>query len=158
VTLSPTHPAIAAPHASAAIDAVRARGLRLSAARRLVIEALAAADRPVTADAIAGGVDGRVPRSDLASVYRNLETLERVGIVRHMHLGHGPGLYALTGSGPLEYVACESCRSVQVLDADALERLRRAVQECSGYEARFSHFPIIGLCPRCADEVRHAHT
>ena len=33
-------------------------------------------------------------RCDLASVYRNLETLEDAGLVRHMHLGHGPGLYA----------------------------------------------------------------
>ena len=36
---------------------------------------------------------GRLPRCDLASVYRNLETLEDAGLVRHMHLGHGPGLY-----------------------------------------------------------------
>jgi Fur family transcriptional regulator, ferric uptake regulator len=158
VTVSRSGRPITATHLGAALSALRAHGLRVSSARRLVLEALFSAERAVTAEEIASGLGGRVPPSDLASVYRNLETLERVGIVRHMHLGHGPGLYALTGSGPLEYVACESCRSVQVLDADALERLRRAVQECSGYEARFSHFPIIGLCPRCADEVRHAHT
>jgi Fur family transcriptional regulator, ferric uptake regulator len=123
-----------------------------------VIEALAAAERPVSADAIAGGIDGRVPRSDLASVYRNLETLERVGVVRHVHLGHGPGLYALTGSGPREYLACESCHAVRVLDPAELEPVRRAVRECSGYEARFSHFPIVGICPRCAEDSAHAHT
>jgi len=26
------------------------------------------------------------------TVYRNLEALERHGLVRHVHLGHGPGL------------------------------------------------------------------
>ena len=35
------------------------------------------------------------PASDLASVYRNLEHLEELGVVRHVHFGHGPGLYAL---------------------------------------------------------------
>ena len=73
------------------------RGLRVSAARRLVLEALFAAERPVTAEEIAAGLDGRLPASDLASVYRNLETLEELGLVRHVHLGHGPGLYALAG-------------------------------------------------------------
>ena len=37
------------------------------------------------------------PEVDLASVYRNLEQLEELGVVRHVHLGHGPGLYALVG-------------------------------------------------------------
>ena len=45
-----------------------------------------------SAEELAAGLGGRVPRSDLASVYRNLETLERHGVVRHVHLGHGPGL------------------------------------------------------------------
>lgn len=49
----------------------------------------------MTAEQIAGGLDGQVPPSDLGSVYRNLETLEGLGVVRHMHAGHGPGLYAI---------------------------------------------------------------
>ena len=28
--------------------------------------------------------------------------------------------------------------------------MRDAVRELSGFEARFSHFPIVGLCPKCA--------
>jgi Fur family ferric uptake transcriptional regulator len=148
VTLSPTHPAIAAPHASAAIDAVRARGLRLSAARRLVIEALAAADRPVTADAIAGGVDGRVPRSDLASVYRNLERLEDLGLVRHVHLGHGPGRYLPTGS-TWEFAVCEGCGDFAAVEPECLEDARDAVRKATGFDVRFTHFPLVGTCPAC---------
>ena len=60
-----------------------------------MLEALFGAGEPISAEQIAGGLGGRLPSSDLASVYRNLETLERVGLVRHFHLGHGPGLYAL---------------------------------------------------------------
>ena len=58
-------------------------------ARRSVLEALLAAEQPLTAEEIAGD-------ADLASTYRNLETLESIGIVRHVHLGHGPGRYELT--------------------------------------------------------------
>ena len=74
-----------------AVEALKAEGLRVSAARRLLIEALFAAGGPVTAEQIAAGSGGRVPESDVGSVYRNLELLERVGLVRHAHLGHGPG-------------------------------------------------------------------
>src|SRR5262245_57181814 len=107
-------PAVQATTVAAAVGALRHRGLRLSAARRLLLEALVATGRPATAEEIAARAGGRVPPSDLASVYRNLEVLERLGVVRHLHLGHGPGLYALAGSRH-EVVACERCGSHAVL-------------------------------------------
>src|SRR4051812_50082482 len=56
---------------------LRDRGVRLTAARRLVIEALFATDRPISAEEIASGVGGRLPRSDVAAGYRNPETPQR---------------------------------------------------------------------------------
>lgn len=142
-----------APDLRSAIALLRDGGLRLSAARRLVLEALCAADGPMSAEQIAGGIGGRVPRSDLASVYRNLETLEDSGIVRHVHLGHGPGLYALTTHGEREYLACERCGDFDAVDPQRLERVRRAIRDEFGYAASFVHFPIVGLCAACAAAV-----
>ena len=136
----------------AAIEALRARGLRLSASRRLVLEALFAAGRPATAEEIASGMYGRLPRCDLASVYRNLETLEELGLVRHMHLGHGPGLYAPAADDD-EYVACERCGRSEAVARDVLAHVRSAVREAVGYEPRFSHFPLTGLCPSCKEKL-----
>jgi Fur family ferric uptake transcriptional regulator len=133
-----------------AVAALRAGGLRVSAARRLVLEALFAAGGPVTVDELADGLDGRVPRSDIASTYRNLETLEELGLVRHVHLGHGPGRYVLAGAPEREYVACECCDAFVAADRRALEPVRALVREAFGYQARFSHFPIVGLCASCA--------
>jgi Fur family ferric uptake transcriptional regulator len=147
------NPPIVVENVDAAIGALRERGLRVSAARRLVLEALFAAEGPVSAEWIADGVTGRVPRSDLASVYRNLETLEGLGIVRHVHLGHGPGLYALVTADEREYLVCESCNTVRALPASELDGVRRRIQEAFGFHARFGHFPIVGLCPDCADEA-----
>jgi len=87
---------------SSAIALMRARGLRVSAARRLVVEALLAADGPMSAEQIAHGIGGRVPASDIGSVYRNLQAFEDIGLVRHVHLGHGPGLHSLAVAGELE--------------------------------------------------------
>jgi Fur family transcriptional regulator, ferric uptake regulator len=149
----------------AAFDALRARGLRVSAARRLVLEVLFAAEEPVSADQIAAGLRGRVPASDLASVYRNLERLEELGLVRHLHFGHGPGVYAIVGRGDGEYLVCEWCGSRRAVEPGGLEDIRGRLRALFDWEARFSHFPIVGLCPSCAGRAdergrggSHAHT
>ena len=152
MTLPHTGPPIAAADVDAAVDALRAHGLRVSAARRLVLEALYAAAAPISAEQIADGLAGRLPRSDLASVYRNLETLEGVGLVRHRHLGHGPGLYSHAGLDEREYLVCDSCRAVMAVDRREMDPVRNLIQKRFGYEARFSHFPILGLCADCARE------
>jgi Fur family ferric uptake transcriptional regulator len=134
-----------------AIAALRAGGLRLSAARRLILEALFAADGPATAEELAAGLGGRVPRSDVASTYRNLETLEALGLVRHMHLGHGPGRYVLAGREDRGYLACEGCGVLVAARADTLDPVRALVRDAFGFDVRFGHFPIVGLCPSCAE-------
>lgn len=150
MTVSRLSPPLQAATVDEACAALRARGLRVSAARRLVLEALFAADAPVTAERIADGLGGRLPRSDLASVYRNLEAFEGLGLVRHVHLGHGPGLYALASQGEREYLVCESCGRVRPVAPSELDDVRRLIRERFGHEARFGHFPIVGTCPDCA--------
>jgi Fur family ferric uptake transcriptional regulator len=154
VTVPNTHPPVAAPDLDAAVELLRSRGLRVSAARRLVLEALFAAGGPVPAERIADGLSGRLPRSDLASVYRNLETLEELGLVRHFHVGHGPGLYGLTGPGAVEYLVCESCGAVRTVEPRVMQDVRTLIERAFGYEASFSHFPIVGLCAPCASGRR----
>jgi Fur family ferric uptake transcriptional regulator len=151
MTVARCNRTVAATHIDAAVAALRAGGLRISAARRLVLEALFAADAPLSAEAIANGVGGRVPRSDLASTYRNLETLEKLGLVRHVHLGHGPGLYALAARGEREYALCETCGSFETVEPPALDAVRDAARAAVGYDVRFTHFPLVGLCPECAE-------
>ena len=128
-----------------AVAVLRGRGLRLSTARRMVLEVLFDADRPVGAQWIADRLD-----IELTSVYRNLETLERYGLVRHVHLGHGPGLYLLVGGGEREYLYCERCGEVQPLEPSALDPVRSRIEDLFGYAARFTHFPIVGVCRRCS--------
>jgi Fur family transcriptional regulator, ferric uptake regulator len=143
-------PVAAAPDLQAAFAVVRERGLRLSTARRLVLAALYEAAGPLTADQIAGDLD-------IASVYRNLETLEEIGLVRHVHLGHGPGLYARSSAGAQEYLLCDACGAVVTVEPERLDDVRDLIRERFGHEARFTHFPIAGLCPGCS-ETEHAHT
>jgi Fur family ferric uptake transcriptional regulator len=154
--MASAHPQAATPVETLddALDVLQQRGRRLSAARRVILEVLFAADGPMTAEAIGAEIDGRPPRSDRASTYRNLETLQELGLVTHVHLGHGPGLYALAGAGEREYLVCDSCHDVRVMPPRQLDDVRALMLERFAFEARFDHFPVFGLCAACASDKR----
>ena len=132
------------PTATAALGTLRARGLRISTTRRQVVDALFAAEGPVSAEALA-----RSTGADLASVYRNLDTLEQAGIAHHVHVGHAAGRYALSGRHAEGYAACERCGRHVELDSDDLAGLRDTVRALTGFACDFSHFPLVGACPDC---------
>lgn len=128
-----------------AVEALRRRGLRLSMTRQLVLEALFAARGPLAAEDIASRL-----RLVPTSVYRNLELLERHGLVRHVHLGHGPGLYALVGHGEQEYIYCPGCGTARTVRPELLDPVRNHIRTRFGYEVRFTHFALVGRCRNCA--------
>jgi len=147
LTTAPQVAALAFDDIDAAVNALRARGLRLSIARRMVLELLFKEIDPVSAEHVAQTLG-----IDVASVYRNLEMLERHGLVHHVHLGHGPGLYVLVGRGEHEYLYCDRCATVTPVEPERLDPIRRQLRETFGYEVRFTHFPLVGLCRDCAGE------
>lgn len=133
------------------MTAVRAAGLRATAARRLLLKALWNATEPLSAEQLSELTgDG----SEVASVYRNLEAFERIGLIRHFHVGHGPGLYARTSLGDREYLICDVCGKHQAVEPDRLDRVRKLIRSDFGHEASFTHFPIGGLCRACARKSR----
>jgi Fur family ferric uptake transcriptional regulator len=115
----------------------------------MVLELLFRETDPVSAEHV-----GQTLGIDVASVYRNLEMLERHGLVHHVHLGHGPGLYVLVGRGEHEYLYCDRCATVTPLDPEQLDPIREQLRASFGYEVRFTHFPLVGLCSNCAGEDR----
>ena len=139
------------PHPEAVTAALRRRGLRASASRRLIVQILLDAAGPLTAREISSGPDGASIVLDLASVYRNLETLEQHGLVDQIHTGPGPGRYVIAGTGRREYLACERCGAVTVVDPDELDELCATVRDRFGYEVAFSDVPMVGVCGDCRD-------
>jgi Fur family ferric uptake transcriptional regulator len=134
-----------------AVSSLRASGLRLSTPRRLVLEALFAAEGPVAAGHLA-----RTLSLEESSVYRNLELLERRGVVRHVHLGHSPGLYVLVGADHgTEYLYCEACAKVTAVDPGQLDPIREQIRREFGHTPTFSHFAIVGVCEACAHADTH---
>jgi len=132
--------------AEAAAALLHDHGMRVSGARRSLLRALFAADGPQSAERLATASGA----PDLASVYRNLELFERLGIVRHVHLGHGPGLYATGRWAGREFLVCERCGHVRSLDPAELDDVRHGIAERFGFTVAFTHFALTGLCADCA--------
>ena len=105
VTVAPRRPPLAFDSIDEVAAALRDAGSRLTTPRRLILEVLFAAHDLVSADQIAA-----TARVDLTSVYRNLERLEELGVVRHVHVGHGPSVYGLVGHGEREFLVLRGLR------------------------------------------------
>jgi Fur family ferric uptake transcriptional regulator len=149
MTASPDAAPLVVDDLDGAVRALREAGLRLSTARRLVLEALFAAEGPVSAVHLAQTIS-----VEESSVYRNLELLEGHGLIRHVHLGHGPGLYVLVAPEDAEYLYCSRCAKVTAVAPDRLATVRDEIRRQFGYETRFTHFAIVGLCQQCAGMTR----
>jgi Fur family transcriptional regulator, ferric uptake regulator len=93
------------------LESIRDAGERVTKARRAVVVALVDADGHATAEALQARVQAEHPEVHMATIYRNLETLERLGVVEHTHLGHGPAVYHLADELH-QHLVCEGCGSV----------------------------------------------
>lgn len=156
MTVRPGPPAPGAPDAApdAALDSIlarlRAAGGRVTATRRATIEALlAGGDRHVSAEQIAEAVRSRHPEVAESTVYRTLTTLEDLGVVAHVHLGHGPATFHLEEDGH-RHLVCRDCHAVIEVPSSRFARLIAGLRDDYGFEVSDEHFALSGLCRSCA--------
>ena len=90
---------------------LRATGGRATTARRLILRSLFGSPHHRTAEDLTAEVQVEAPDVHISTVYRNLEELERLGVVTHVHLGHGPATYHLAPTTHCHLV-CEGCGTV----------------------------------------------
>ncbi|MDQ1510481.1 MAG: Fur family transcriptional regulator, ferric uptake regulator, partial [Actinomycetota bacterium] len=67
------------------LDQLREKGGRVTTARRLVVSTLIGATNHVTAEELAASIQEQHPEVHLSTVYRTLDSLEKLGIVEHTH-------------------------------------------------------------------------
>jgi len=120
----------------------------MGSARRQVIEALSRLQGPVTAEEVAASL----PDIHVSSVYRSLNVLEDLGVVRHVHLAHGPALYELTDvAEQVRHLACEGCGRDIVVPSALFDELRETILRDYGFVMDGGHFAIPGRCADCAE-------
>jgi Fur family ferric uptake transcriptional regulator len=131
------------------LGVLRESGGRVTTARRATVETLLAnADHHVSAEEIVAQVRAR--HSDVAesTVYRTLATLEDLGIITHMHLGHGPATFHLSDRAH-RHLVCQNCHGIIETPADLYADLTAELERRYGFQARDEHFAISGVCRSC---------
>ena len=128
---------------------LREGGGRITPARRALVTALLEASSHVTADDLAETVQRSHPDVHRSTIYRTLDALEELGVVDHVHLGHGRAVYHLLDD-PHQHLVCEVCDGV-IEVPDALFRpLADRLAEDYGFTLRPNHFAVLGRCAECA--------
>ena len=135
--------------------ALHNQGLRLTRSRMAVLQVLSASSEHLKVAEVhrrARQIDGRV---GLASVYRTMELLAQMGLVKHVHLDHRHRHYASITEDHSHHLVCTSCGLAVEFNDCKLEKLERAI-------ARRTDFAIEGHCMeffgRCAKCRQRPHT
>lgn len=136
-----------------AVAALRRRGERVTHPRRSVLQALAALSDHPTAEDVVAAVESDAPGVHRATVYRTLETLTALGIVTHVHVGHGGTSYHLSEQQHL-HAQCHDCGAVVDVPPDVLDDVRARLSAASGFDLDASHVALSGRCATCADRAR----
>ena len=131
-------------------------GHRASAPRQEVIEAVAALGCSVTAREVSELLRERGSGVGLASIYRALELLERLGLIKRFDVGEGIARYepAHPGGEHHHHVVCDSCGTVESFEDDALEKAIHRLSDRVSFEVAAHDVTLHGECPACREDAR----
>jgi Fur family ferric uptake transcriptional regulator len=88
-----------------------------------------------------------------STVYRTLDVLEELGLVRHGHVDDGAARYHLAADTHHLHLICHRCgHTIDVTDLAIGDAFAQSLQNHFGFRADLTHFPISGLCRACSDE------
>jgi Fur family ferric uptake transcriptional regulator len=136
-----------------ALAALQEAGLKRGGARTAVVEALARHDCAVTALDLDDELRRRQPPVARASVYRALEQLEQLGLVRRLEVCRGTAGYEkIEPSGHHHHHAiCRDCGRMVPFEDDSLERAIGKLSERLSFDVTEHDVVLRGVCDRCAD-------
>lgn len=123
---------------------------KLTAPRRAILRVLGGQARPLTCRAIFRSL--RKGDGDLATVYRSLELLERLGMVKRFYFGDGAARFALVDEHPqghLHHLVCTRCANLVEIGECNVGELEARVASRSHFKAVTHRLEFFGICPAC---------
>jgi Fe2+ or Zn2+ uptake regulation protein len=94
------------------------------------------------------------PRIGLVTVYRTLDILAEMGLVRKVHLADGCHSYALTEKAHGHHIICEACQQVVEFDGCDLSAVLDSVEQQTGYQVKQHWLELFGVCPACRQKAQ----
>lgn len=127
---------------------LRGRGYRMTPQRQLVLDAVEALGH-ATPDEVRDHLEGAVNTS---TVYRNLEVLEELGLVRHTHLSDRAPTYHSARESEHFHLVCRSCRRVTSVSPVSAAGLVEQLRAEHGFVTDVGHVTLFGHCVDCPGE------
>ena len=124
--------------------------MNYSKQRELILKTVLENPIHPTADAVYEQVRRENPRISLGTVYRNLNFLSEMGIIRKISMPVGSDRF----DGRLDehyHMICTSCGQVFDVECSALEDLDRQLMAAQGFRVEEHHLLLTGLCRKCRE-------
>lgn len=123
------------------------RGMRMTPQRQLVLDAVRDLEH-ATPERICEHVQRRAPAVNITTIYRTLDLLEGLNLVRHTHLGHGAPSYS---TQPHEHVhlVCHRCGEITEIPTEELTELTERLRQRFDFLLDPSHLALSGRCANC---------
>jgi Fur family ferric uptake transcriptional regulator len=139
------------------LSEVEARGIRLTAQRRALIETIQEATSHLDAESLLKLARIRDPNIDRATVYRTIELLKRLGMIDELDLMHLNGekhYYEVKTEKDHLHLACFDCGKIQEFVSPTFERLKREIGATNNFEIQVIRLEVGGRCSACAAEKK----
>jgi Fur family ferric uptake transcriptional regulator len=130
-------------------QALRARGYKLTAPRRAVLDVVAGMCESLTPAEIYQRARRRYSWLGLVTVYRTLDILMEAGILRRIHLEDGCHRYALAQAAHSHHLICSKCNQVIEFEGCDLDGLLKSVARKTGFRIEGHWLEVFGRCPKC---------
>jgi Fur family transcriptional regulator, ferric uptake regulator len=139
-------------------ERLRGSGYRLTPQRELVLAAVEKLGHATPEDVLAQ-VREQASAINLSTVYRNLEVLEELGLVRHAHLSDRGATYHSTTEHEHFHLVCRKCQRVTSVDPDVAADFVERLREEQAFRVDVGHLVVFGTCTDCEEphDEHHHH-
>jgi len=133
------------------VKELNAHGFKDTQQRRAVLSVVVASGEYLSPAEVYAKAKVACPRIGLTTVYRTLEILADLGVVRRVHLQQGCHSYALASAGHRHHVICSTCQgTIEFEGCDLSEVVQSAVHQ-TGFRVEGHWLQLFGTCPACQD-------
>ena len=129
--------------------ALRRHGYKLTSQRRTVIGNIASSPDHLTPAAIYERVHQDYPSIGLATIYRTLEILAKLGLICELHAGGSCRSYTIGAPEHHHHLICSNCGEVVDFSGYDLSPLEKRLSRETGFEIEDHLHEFIGLCQNC---------
>jgi Fur family ferric uptake transcriptional regulator len=128
---------------------LRGSGYRLTPQRELILDAVDTLGH-ATPDEVLAEVRKSSSALNISTVYRTLEVLEQLGLVRHAHLSDRAPTYHSIRDHEHFHLVCRNCHKVISVGPDVLRPLLASLDTDFGFTADVGHLTVFGTCKECS--------